>query len=391
MKKKIVVAGLCLALAFSMAACGKDKDKKASSGNVQKVETNSENHEADMSGTKYAAKVTVPDYTTYKVAESFTKVSDELMKKIDFNVLIASSADFTNIDKIEGTVSEFDVVNIDFTGYVDGKEFEGGSAKDFNLGIGSNSFIDGFEDGLIGVKTGETVDLNLKFPDSYDNEDLKGKDVVFKVKVNYMLGMSDGYIKDNQELLSYFLYRYFATSATVNTEAEYREVVTNGVKVQNIIGAMFNDLRAEAVIEPNQIELDTFLAEILVPYEQAAAQNDMTVEEILKNYEGLETVEEFNEKNAEIYENMALMMKIAEDENISVSDEEYEKVANTMVFISGGQYADINAFEEENPKQDMVDDIIYGKVYYKVADSVQIVPDAEADYKPEDESAQETE
>lgn len=84
----------------------------------------------------------------------------------------------------EGTLKNGDTVNIDFTGKINGKEFDGGSAKGYNLTLGSGQFIEGFEEKLVGVKIGETVDLKLKFPTNYTAE-LAGKDVVFTVKVNY--------------------------------------------------------------------------------------------------------------------------------------------------------------------------------------------------------------
>lgn len=78
-------------------------------------------------------------------------------------------------------------VNIDYTGYIDGEEFEGGSTEGYgpqDLIIGSNTYIEGFEEGLIGHKVGETVELNLRFPDEYYNADYAGKDVVFEVIIN---------------------------------------------------------------------------------------------------------------------------------------------------------------------------------------------------------------
>lgn len=84
----------------------------------------------------------------------------------------------------EGTVKDGDITNIDYSGKKDGVAFEGGTATGQELEIGSNSFIDGFEDGLIGVEIGSTVDLNLTFPENYGNEELNGADVVFTVTVN---------------------------------------------------------------------------------------------------------------------------------------------------------------------------------------------------------------
>ena len=84
----------------------------------------------------------------------------------------------------KGKVQEGDIANIDYEGKKDGVAFEGGTAQGHDLEIGSNSFIDGFEDGLIGVAIGATVDLNLTFPEGYQSEELAGKAVVFTVKVN---------------------------------------------------------------------------------------------------------------------------------------------------------------------------------------------------------------
>ena len=81
-----------------------------------------------------------------------------------------------------------DVVNIDFVGKVDGKEFEGGSAKGYDLTLGSHQFIAGFEEQVVGMKPGETKDLNLSFPDDYQVEDLKSKPCVFTVTLNKITG-----------------------------------------------------------------------------------------------------------------------------------------------------------------------------------------------------------
>ena len=84
----------------------------------------------------------------------------------------------------EGTVASGDVANIDFVGKLDGETFDGGSMDGYDLEIGSGTFIDGFEEGLIGTAIGDTVDLNLTFPETYQNTDLAGKDVGFTVTVN---------------------------------------------------------------------------------------------------------------------------------------------------------------------------------------------------------------
>ena len=100
------------------------------------------------------------------------------------------SLDISNNDlyvrKTEGEVASGDTVNIDYEGKKDGVAFDGGTAKGYDLTIGSGTFIDGFEEGLIRKKIGDTVELNLTFPENYQSTDLAGKAVVFTVKINYV-------------------------------------------------------------------------------------------------------------------------------------------------------------------------------------------------------------
>ena len=91
---------------------------------------------------------------------------------------------FVEFEVKDGDVEKGDIAIIDFEGFKDGKAFDGGKGENYELEIGSNSFIPGFEDALIGMKKDEEKDINLTFPEDYHAEDLKGKDVVFKVKVN---------------------------------------------------------------------------------------------------------------------------------------------------------------------------------------------------------------
>ena len=101
-------------------------------------------------------------------------------------------------------VEKGDIAVIDFEGSVDGVKFEGGKAEGHELEIGSNTFIPGFEEQVIGMKVGEEKDINVKFPDDYFSEDLKGKDAIFKVKVNEIKKkelpeLNDEFAKDASE------------------------------------------------------------------------------------------------------------------------------------------------------------------------------------------------
>lgn len=110
--------------------------------------------------------------------ESTSSVADDDSAQTD------TEDDTDGLDTTEGrAVEEGDTVAIDYVGKKDGVAFEGGTGS-YDLTIGSGAFIDGFEDGLIGHTIGETVDLNLTFPEDYGSEDLAGQDVVFTVTIN---------------------------------------------------------------------------------------------------------------------------------------------------------------------------------------------------------------
>lgn len=125
-------------------------------------------------------EVTIGEYKNLNVKKEKAKVTDEEIKH-EIDHLREHLADV--VVKENGVIAEGDTAVIDFTGIVDGKEIDGGKGENYPLEIGSHSFIPGFEEGLIGLKSGEEKTLELKFPENYV-EDLKGKDVTFKVKVN---------------------------------------------------------------------------------------------------------------------------------------------------------------------------------------------------------------
>lgn len=171
MKKKILAVILGLAMAGSLAACGSKASQEAEKSGEIKY----------LSEFKAKDYVTLGDYKGVEVQVEQMEVTDEYLQGyIDF--LLAQDAASTPVT--DRAVEVGDVANIDYEGKLDGVAFEGGTAQGYDLEIGSGSFIDGFEDGVVGMKIGETKDIPLTFPDPYTNPDLAGKDVVFTVTVN---------------------------------------------------------------------------------------------------------------------------------------------------------------------------------------------------------------
>lgn len=125
-------------------------------------------------------KIELGKYTNLGIKKDPIKVTKEEIKK-HIDMLLN---DYAEVSVKEGAVESGNIAIIDFVGSKDGVEFEGGKGENYSLTIGSNTFIPGFEDAIIGMKKGEEKDINLNFPEDYPSEDLKGQKVVFKVKVN---------------------------------------------------------------------------------------------------------------------------------------------------------------------------------------------------------------
>ena len=206
MKRKAAVMLLLMTLgAASVSGCGKNNTTSSSSvssasstsassasdassaGSTSSDSTASEDYvsPSDVDGIPVvdedadpAECVTLGDYKNLTLEKKVEQVTDD-----DVQNAILSETSVTMEDP-DATVQEGDTADIAYVGKIDGEEFDGGSSDSYNLVIGSGTFIDGFEDGVVGMKTGETKDLNLKFPDNYQSTDLAGKDVVFTVTVN---------------------------------------------------------------------------------------------------------------------------------------------------------------------------------------------------------------
>lgn len=125
-------------------------------------------------------EVTLGNYKGIEVEKKSVEVSDE---EVDDEINKTRETNSRMITVDDRATQDGDTVLIDFDGYVDGEQFEGGEAEDYSLVLGSHSFIDNFEEQLIGKNIGDEVEVNVTFPDQYQAEELQGKPAVFKVKI----------------------------------------------------------------------------------------------------------------------------------------------------------------------------------------------------------------
>lgn len=213
MKKRAIMISMLLVMALSVTGCSqktatKDKDTKteetAKTDDAKETESdNTENTSEDtpttaelMAGIDVEKCVTLGDYKGVTVEKTIQSVTDEDVQNEIDNALANYPVE------VDQAAKEGDTVNIDYVGKIDGEEFDGGSDQGADLKLGSGKFIDGFEDGLIGARKGETRTLNLTFPEDY-TQDLAGKAVEFTVTVNAvkepLSEPTDQWVADNIE------------------------------------------------------------------------------------------------------------------------------------------------------------------------------------------------
>ena len=213
MKKRAIMISMLLVMALSVTGCSqktatKDKDTKteetAKTDDAEETESdNTEDTSEDtpttaelMAGIDVEKCVTLGDYKGVTVEKTIQSVTDEDVQNEINNALANYPVE------VDQAAKEGDTVNIDYVGKIDGEEFDGGSAQGADLKLGSGKFIDGFEDGLIGARKGETRTLNLTFPEDY-TQDLAGKAVEFTVTVNAvkepLSEPTDQWVADNIE------------------------------------------------------------------------------------------------------------------------------------------------------------------------------------------------
>ncbi len=177
--KKLAAAALCAVVA--LAGCGSAaKSESTASSAAESTESTAESTESNAESTEGTADSTE--------SEAVSTVDDA--EVVDEEPSEDTIADFIELSEYKGLgivseeAAEGDTANIDFVGYRDGEAFDGGSGKNYNLVLGSGSFIDGFEDQLIGAKAGDQVTVKVTFPENYSATELAGQDATFEVTVN---------------------------------------------------------------------------------------------------------------------------------------------------------------------------------------------------------------
>jgi len=360
MKKKLAVLLITAMTVSVLSACGADKEK-TEEGQTQVVETENNTEAAESVAATEAESAEMVFLKDYEV-ESYVTLNDYQNVAVTLTKPVVTDADVDNyITSIlsnyggreefaimDRAVAEGDTANINYSGKLDGVAFEGGtddSEEGTNLGIGSNSFIDGFEDGLIGVMPGETVDLNLTFPENYQSTELAGKEVVFTVTVNG-IAPTVGDLTDemavalNEETSTVDAYKQsvmemLTEEALLEFDNYYDTYVENAIVEKIVEESTFTDVPKEIVNKYKNtiIEADT----------QTAAMYQMDLESFVTAAYGI-SYEEYESTMYTYAENMAKQIiafqAIANKENLNIDDTKLAEEVETYAQNSGLESAD---------------------------------------------------
>ncbi len=272
-------------------------------------------------------KVKLGEYKNLGVKKKEAKVSkDEIEHELSH--LLERYAEIAEKD---GKVENGNIAIIDFKGLKDGVAFDGGTAENYELEIGSNTFIPGFEEGIIGMKKGEEKDLNLTFPKDYASEELRGQKVVFKVKVNEV----------KERIVPELNKEFFEDLAMpeVNNEEDLRKTLKDQIKAHKEyhLENEFIDELLEKASANMEIEIDEEIveAEVHYMYEDFLQKLKMQgiTEELYLKYANTtkEKIEESMKEEANKRVKYRYLLKeIIKKEKIKVSDKEAEKEIEDM-------------------------------------------------------------
>ena len=274
-----------------------------------------------------APEVKIKKYTGLKVKKEKVKVTDEEIE----NEVNRLREQYAEIEIKDGKIEKGDTAVIDFEGFKDGVAFDGGKGENYPLEIGSNTFIPGFEEALIGLKTGDKKDIDLTFPKDYPSEDLKGQKVVFKVIVHEVKTRKLPEINED----------FFDDLGieNVNSIKELKEHLKKDITEQKekemdnkFIDDILEAVRKETTIDLPEELVHEEIHRMLDTYDQRLHMQGLSLDQYLSfSKKSIEDLEEELKPEAEKNITYRYMMEeIANKEKIEVTDKEREEETDRL-------------------------------------------------------------
>ena len=310
-------------------------------------------------------EVTLGEYKGVEVPKSEIEVTDE---EVDAEVKKEQEKNSRTINVEDRAAQLNDIVTIDFEGSVDGVPFDGGQATEYPLTLGSNTFIPGFEDQLVGAKVGDDVDVKVTFPEEYQAKELAGKEAIFKcavkkIEAKELPELDDDFAKDVSEF---------------DTLAEYKEhVKTNLVeKKENEAKHAKEDAAVDKIIENAQMDipeamLETQCRQMLDDFSRRMQSQGLSMDQYFQ-FTGMtaeKMMEDMKPQALKRIQTRLVLEKVAEVENIQPTEEEVNEEISKMAEAYKMEADKLKELLGERELEQMKKDMAVQKAVTLVADA----------------------
>ena len=333
-------------------------------------------------------EVTLGKYKGVQVTKIDTTVTDE---EVEAALEKEQQKNSRTVSVTDRPVQTGDTAVIDFEGFVDGVAFEGGKGENHPLEIGSHSFIEGFEDQLVGHNAGEEVEVNVTFPEKYQAAELAGKPAVFKVKINEIKTkelpeLNDEFAQDVSEF---------------DTLAEYKEDLRKHLEVskENDAKRAKEDEAIKKIIDKSTMELpdamiDTQCENMINEFAQRISKSGLTMDQYMQfsgmTIDGLK--EQVRPEAITRIQSSLVLEQIAKEENIEVSDDEINAEVEKMAAQYGMEADKLKEYLGDAEKESMKRDLAITKAVDLIMENVKERAKAKTkkEKEAEEEAAEET-
>lgn len=340
MKKKTVFTAILLGMTMLLSACGSNEKYTTIDASLESKVTEL----AQYKGLSYELEeVTITD----------EEVEEEMDMEISWYGTYRALADKT-------TAEDGDTVNIAFKGTIDGEEFEDGTSESYDLTLGEGEMIEGFEEAIIGKNVGDTVTVDLVFPEDYFDEEVAGKNVTFEITLNQIEEyvepeLTDEFVKENLDYDNVEAFREATKNSLVesNTEAANEEAQA----------ALIEEIIENSKFEMVETEVSEYREALVEEYKSYAEMYGMTYGDFLEMFVGT-TEEAFEEDSKSLAEESIkttlIYQAIIEKENLGVTEKEYKKAIKEMA--EEYEYDSVEEFEADYDKPSIIEEMLYEKV-----------------------------
>ena len=314
-------------------------------------------------------EVTLGEYKGLEVEVAPVEVTEE---EVAAELKREQENNSRTIDVDDRAVAQGDMVTLDFEGFVDGEAFEGGKGTDYPLTIGSNSFIPGFEDQLVGAELNTEVEVNVTFPENYHANDLAGKPAVFKctvkaIKVKELPELDDEFAKDVSEFDTLDAYK-------ADIEKKLKE------RKEAVAKREREDKAVDAVIENAQMDIPEAMIQgqiqqLMQDFVRRMQAQGLSIDQYYQ-FTGLDNAkiqEQMRPQALKRIQSRLVLEKIAETENIQISDEKFEEELKAMADMYKMEVEKLKEVMGDYEKEQIKKDMAVQEAVTLVAESAKVV------------------